>query len=473
MSKFTEPPLRVLLVEDEEHNRLAVFDVLTREGCDVVVAEDGRRALDILTHDAHFDLVLSDLRMPGLDGSELLRAFKNLQQKHSVRFAFMSAYGRLHEAVELLREGAVHYLEKPIKKRQIVELLVEVRERRVSRAAHLLQASAFADDLIVAESDAMKRFIEVLNKVLDLPISVHLFGESGSGKDFFARYLHQQSQRNKYKFICISLQSIPDALFEADIFGAVRGAYTGAERDRIGLFEAANQGTVYLDGVEALTPDKQVKLLRVLDRREVCPIGLEPVPENFRKVDVRIVSSSRQSLTELVATQTLREDFSFRLGTMSLEVPPLRLRKDDVLGLTQLFLNRHSMSGGNTPLVLSAPALEYLENYIVSDHRGGVRGLQNLLERVLIHREPSQNTIEVTDLAPHIHGLLVNSVDVRERKLEFVVGDSLDKIEDQVIAKTLEACNGDRALTAKVLGIGERTIYRWLDRQRSGVNPEL
>ncbi|MBX2800488.1 MAG: sigma-54 dependent transcriptional regulator [Myxococcales bacterium] len=440
---------RVLVVDDENVLRDNLVRFLSRSGHDAVgvaTAEDAAAALS----DERFALVITDLRMPGMGGDALLR---QISLEHpDVLVVVMTAFGSLESAVEALRHGAQDYLVKPLSLQEVqskVDRLLKTRrlehdrQRRRRDLRGVTQHSG-----IVAESDAMRRTMTWVRKAAASRSTVLVEGESGVGKELVARALHELSPWADREFIAVNLAAQPRDLVDATLFGHERGAYTGATRSRQGVFRAAQGGTVFLDEVAELPLDVQVKLLRVLENREVLPLGAD----RPQAVDVRLVAATNRPLRKQVEAGAFRQDLFFRLEVVRIDVPPLRERRADLAPLLRHFLAKHAEQQGRAAPQIDSEAMAALRTY---RWPGNVRELSNAVERTLLLCD--DDWITAADLPPSIlaEAATEDPDDLKEALMRF---------ERQHISLVLERCEGDKPRAAARLGIHVATLYRHLER---------
>ncbi len=446
---------KVLVVDDETSILDTLQILLRREGFEVAVARSGREALDRLEETSP-DVVITDIRMPGLSGLELLAEVR--QRDPEMPVILMTAQASLQSAVQAVNHGAFYYLQKPFSNGDLVALCrraAETRElkrenRALKREIHRRERSR--TDRPVGKS---RNFVDVLRlaeTVAPTDSTVLITGESGTGKEILARYIHTLSEREDGPFISVNCGALPETLLESELFGHVKGAFTGAVRDKQGLLVAAKGGTFFLDEVGEMSPALQVKLLRALQEREVVPVGAtEPVP-----IDVRIIAATNRDLEQEMRRGTFRSDLYYRLNVITLHLPPLRERRDDIPLLTEHFLQALAeRNGGKRPLRVSGEVLETLQRY---DWPGNVRELENALERAAVLCDG--------DLL-ELHTLPARIV---EPQPEPLVSDrppanpTLEVIERAYILWVLQSEGGNKARAAEVLGIDPSTLYRKLNR---------
>lgn len=431
----------ILIVEDDCALREALKETLEISGWQVACVGDGLDAVAWL-ESRQAGLVISDVKMARMDGRALLDQIKRRWPHLPV--LLMTAYGTIEQAVEVIRAGACDYLVKPFE----AGVLVDQVKRYLALATHAHLESVSAP--------AMRRVYELARKVASSDATVLILGESGSGKEVMARYLHAQSPRNKGPFVAINCAAIPESMLEAELFGYEKGAFTGATQSTPGKFELAQGGTLLLDEISEMNIALQAKLLRVLQEREVERLG----GRKSLKLDVRILATTNRNLKEVVAEGNFREDLFYRINVFPLTLPPLRDRREDIPGLAKALLKRHG-SGNNLPQ-LTPQALHRLQAYAWP---GNVREMENVIQRALIlaHGERIQaEDIIFDDVVAESAGTSNHSPAQAPARLE----EGLRSVEEQIILETLREENGSRVSTAKRLGISPRTLRYKLARMR-------
>lgn len=440
----------VLLAEDEKILRESLAQLLTEEGYTVVQACDGQEAHDLAIA-RPFDIVLTDMRMPRMDGMTLLKNLQRIAPQTPV--VMITAFGTLDSAVAAMRAGAADYLLKPV---QFDDMLLRVRRaldygevRRDRRVLSEQLAASSNFHNLIGESGAIKRLFELARKLSAVRSSVLIVGESGTGKELFARAIHYNGVTRDKPFVAVNCGAIPESLIESELFGHRKGSFTGAVRDRIGYFEAASGGTLFLDEISTLPLGVQSSLLRVLEERVVVPVG----DTRPRPVDVRIIAASNQDLQTLCREGKFREDLLYRLDVVRLVLPPLRQRREDIPLLAHHFLEKYSREMGRKLVGISNAAMRAL---LAHEWRGNVRELENVIERAVIFAEGRE--IDAGDLpfsappdAPETPGA---SEDLKAALAQF---------ERQHILYALRRHRYDKAETARHLGIGVSSLYRKLE----------
>jgi two-component system response regulator HydG len=443
------PTKTILVVDDESSIVDALSKVLHKEGLAVLTAGNGREALDVLRR-APIDVMITDLRMPGMGGQDLLKAAKAITPE--VEVILMTAYGTVETAVEAMKEGAYDFIGKPLKRAAIVstirkaldkvDLLAENRQLKA-------QLHAATHREIVGNSQVMRATLEMAKQAANSTATVLLLGESGTGKELLARYIHAHSPRATRPCVPVNCAALPETILESELFGHEKGAFTGATRSREGRFLEAHTGTLFLDEIAEITQTVQVKLLRALQEGEIEPVG-----GRTTKVDFRLVCATNRDLTKEVKVGTFREDLFYRINVIPIRIPPLRDRCEDIPLLADHFIKMYAHKHGKNVEGATPEALHLMSNY---GWPGNVRELENALERaVVLSRGPSLGT---DDLPPELRDPQAGS----GRQITFSVGTALDEVERRMIHETLKFTRGDKRLAADLLGIATRTIYRKLE----------
>jgi DNA-binding NtrC family response regulator len=450
---------RILVVDDEANARTALAELLKDEGYAVETAADGFKALPKLEELAP-DLLLTDLRMPGLDGLELMERAKALDPEIGV--VVMTAFGAVETAVAAMRRGAADYLAKPLNLDELILVLERVLERRRLRAeTHRLRAR-LADrhhvGNIVGSSPALNRVLQTVLQVAPARASVLITGESGTGKELVAAAIHQHSPRAHGPFVKLHCAALAESLLESELFGHEKGSFTGAQARREGRFEQADGGTLFLDEIGEISPAVQVKLLRFLQEREFERVG----GNQTVKVDVRLVAATHRDLPQLVREGKFREDLYFRLNVVAIEMPALRERASDVPALAEHFLVKYARENGKAIEGISDDALVRLSRH---GWPGNVRELENVIERAVVVCRT--NEIGVADLGPGLAG----PTEPEAGGLPKVPGTTLHELERYAILKTLEHTGGSTSKAAQLLGISARKIQYKLHEYETRTEP--
>ncbi len=453
-----------VLVVDDESGILDTLRILLRnEGFEVTTAQGGKAGLEQIRTGVH-DLILSDVRMPQVTGLDILNAAR--EQDPMTPVILMTAQASLQSAIQAVNSGAFYYIQKPFSNDELVAILRRACEFRQVRVENkqLKQEIRRRDKTAVARPiGKSKRFLEVLKlaeHVSPTESTVLIQGESGTGKEVIARYIHNLSNRADGPFLSINCGALPENLLESELFGHVKGSFTGAVRDKQGLFAAARGGSFFLDEVGEMPPSLQVKLLRVLQEREAIPVGAtEAIP-----VDVRIIAATNRDLEEEIRRGNFRSDLFYRLNVIALNLPALRERRDDLLLLLEAFLQAMAQEAGTEPKALASEALDAV---MVYEWPGNVRELENALEHAVVLSRG--NLIEAGALPERI---------TRRRKEPLVAERSyrnptLEVIERAYIMWVLQAEGGNKTRAAEVLGIDPSTLYRKLSRYEEQVETKV
>jgi len=446
-------PATLLVADDDPGLRESLERTLTREGYRVVLASDGRAALERVQAGG-VDLIVTDLRMPGLTGLELLRAAKAIMP--DVDVILLTAFGTVEEAVKAMKDGAYDFLTKPFRREQLIKLVDKALERRdlieQNKALKKQLEDIRAKGQMIGASPAFRRMLTLVEQIADSSATILIQGESGAGKELVARTIHERSGRRAGPFVAVNCAALPENLLESELFGYEKGAFTGAAGRKEGRFELANGGTLFLDEVADLSLVTQPKILRVLQEGEFERLGATRTIQ----VDVRIVSATNQDLAEMVKEKRFREDLYYRLNVITVRVPPLRERHEDVRVLAQHYLRVYAAKNGRKLEGFSNEALERLESYAWP---GNVRELENLIERtVLLARK---DRIDAEDLPEEVAGV---KRPPRDAILE-LIGTPLADIEQRLLDETLRITGGNKTQAAKLLGIDVRTVARKLERR--------
>jgi DNA-binding NtrC family response regulator len=459
----TRPRPRLLIVEDEPLLRVAMADALRKEQWTVDVAEDGVEGLNLFEQHTH-PLVLVDLVMPRMDGMELLRRIKVLEPETHV--VVVTAHGTVDRAVEAMREGATDFVTKPLSMSQLIVRLENLasirrlREENVRLQQQLEKRHSFSK--IVGKSKPMQQLFDLIQVVADSDASVLIHGESGTGKEMVANAIHYNSRRRKQSYIRVSCSSLPETLIESELFGSEKGAFTGASQRRIGRFEAASGGTLFLDEISELPLTFQVKLLRVLQERQIERLGSNrPID-----VDVRIISASLRPLEERIAEGEFREDLYFRINTVAIHVPALRERREDIPLLASTFLQEFMRSSGKNIEGFSDEVFEVFDGY---PWPGNVRELRNVVERAVLFCRGKRVAVE--HLPTSLRGDATPQSASEATSVEAVsLHQATEQAEIRAIRAALVATEGRRTEAAEILGISRKTLWEKLKHYEISVD---
>ncbi|MBN2899624.1 MAG: sigma-54-dependent Fis family transcriptional regulator [Clostridia bacterium] len=435
--------LTVLVVEDEIKLLNLLERIIANEGYHVKTAKNGFEALEII--DSHtIDIVLTDIKMPGMDGIELLTTIKTIDS--SIEVILMTAFATVETAVDALKKGARDYIRKPFDIEEIIDaiqktsLLLQTELEKPSGTLH-------ADEMLTANSRSMQELLKIIHKVAHSLVTISIQGETGVGKELVARAIHALSDRANQPFITVNCSALPETLLESELFGYEKGAFTGAFARKLGRFELANKGTIFLDEIGDISPLIQLKLLRILQERELERLGSTETIH----LDIRIITATNKDLAQLVESGDFREDLFYRLNVIPMAVPSLRERAEDIPALIKVFM-RTSMSKHHIQQKeLTPEALEILLNY---PWPGNVRELENIIERILVISEG--DTITVDDLP--------NNIRFYNLPTQNPLNSAIESVEENAIRATLDAMNGNVTKAAEKLGISRRSLHRKINK---------
>lgn len=443
-----------MVVDDEPLVRESLCEMLSLSGYCVSAASNGKQACEILKN-SNIDVLITDIKMPEMDGNALLRSVKNSHPEAAV--IVMTSYGSIEDAVEAMKNGAYDYITKPIVDSEIkitIERFLNQKlllEENVRLKKQLCASKKECFSGIFGEDEKMRKIYNLIEAVSNTRATVLINGESGTGKRLIAHAIHKcnEAERNK-PFVEVSCGALTESLLESELFGHVKGAFTGAIKDRTGRFELANNGTIFLDEIDAFPPALQVKLLRVLQDGEFERVG----DSKTIKVDIRIIAATNQNLEELIAQGKFRKDLYYRLNIINIEVPPLRNRKNDIPILVKEFIRKHSRHKKN-PQKISDEALLKLRKY---GWPGNARELENIIERAMVLN--NGDVINVIDLPDALHKPETTEPDNGKLHLK----EALKNPEKDLIKKALDSAKWNRNQAAKILDINRTTLYKKMQK---------
>ena len=438
----------ILIVDDEKGIRDGLKLFLKREGHLAFTAEDGKEALEILEKN-DIDLVISDLRMPHINGDELLAFIK--KDYPGVKVIILTGHGTVENAVEAMRNGAYDFLIKPLNLEKlglIVKRALSQRQLEIDNRLLKKKLNVFSKQMI-GKSDKMIKISNLIEQVAPSKTSVLILGENGVGKEVIANLIHDFSNRKSNPFIKVHCAALSENLLESELFGHEKGAFTGAIKEKKGRFELANKGTIFLDEIGEISPNIQVKLLRVIQEKSFERVG----GEKTINVDVRIIAATNRNLKKEVEEGRFREDLYYRLNVVQITVPPLRERKEDILLMMSSFIQNFSEENDKNIKEITKKAKTALYNY---NWPGNVRELKNVLEAAVVLSK--DGVIDINDLPPYL-----KNEDEQGNFLKIKMPATMDEIEKEAIISTLALANGNKSKTAEMLNMNRKTLYAKLN----------
>ncbi len=454
MNAFT-----ILIIDDESAQREAIAGFLRKHSYTVLTAASGVAGVDAAKAQ-HVDLVLTDFRMPDIDGAEVLRRLRELSP--DIPVVVITAFGSVERAVDIMKAGAFDYIQKPVDLEELLLTIERARERSLliseNRILREQLEGRASFNAMISQSGEMEEVLNTAARVAESKASVLLRGESGTGKEVIARAIHEASDRRDKPFVVVNCAALPETLFESELFGHEKGAFTGAERQRIGKFEQADGGTLFIDEVGDIPLLIQVKLLRALQFGQIERLG----GDRTLSLDVRIVAATNRDLEAMIRDGQFREDLYYRLNVVTITIPPLRKRKADIGPLVQDFIRRFAELNSKAVHSISREAMDALTRY---DFPGNVRELENIIQRaVVLSRGEALTTHDLPPNVQHAH-----STPSRLSLGEIGVGDlneAVAALEQAMIEKALEESGGNQVKAAALLNISERTLRYKLTRSR-------
>jgi two-component system response regulator HydG len=439
-------PLKILVAEDEEITLKHLIYALGKEGHDVTGAKDGREAFDELGKD-HYDLLISDVKMPGMSGTELLEKVR--ESRPEVDVMIITGFGSVGSAVDAMKRGAYDYITKPF---DLDELIIKVRkiaERKKLKKENLALRAYVGMDRkisIIAKSESMTEILRLIDGIKESDCNILLTGETGVGKSLLAKIVHFTSRRQEMPFLSINCATLTEELLASELFGHEKGSFTGAVRTKQGLVEIADTGTLFLDEIAEMSPNLQAKLLKVIEEGEFYRVGgTKPI-----KVDVRFIAATNQNVMTAILEGRFREDLYYRLNVMEIFIPPLRDRKEDIGPLSEFFLQKHLLSASRQVGGFSKEAMEILKSY---SYPGNVRELENIVERALILEKGE--FIGPASLPQTLKIFQIETFEPdRIKTVDALVRDYAERV--------LELTGGNKSKTAELLGISRTSLWRIL-----------
>ena len=438
----------ILIIDDEDAQRNILKGYLEKKGYKIYSASSGNEGIN-LVHNNLIDIVLSDYKMPDITGLEVLEEVKKINPE--VSFVILTAYGTIENAVKAMALGAFNYILKPVDLAELDLTMERIIENKNLRSEiHLLKSQLhekYKFESFISYSPKMEEMLSVASRAADSRATILINGESGTGKEVLAKSIHYISPRKDKPFIAVNIPALPETLLESELFGHEKGAFTGAEKTKKGRFELADKGTIFLDEIGDIPINLQVKLLRVLQEHQIERLGST---ENIN-IDVRIIAATHQNLENKIKDGSFREDLYYRLNIVSINIPPLRDRKEDIIPLTEYFTEKYCKENSRQKLDLSKEAIDLLMKY---SFPGNVRELENIIERAVVL---SRNEIITVDDFPNtVKGYKAEN-EIQEKEKGNMVGQ-VEALEKKLIFDALKEANGNQSLAGRILGITERNL---------------
>jgi len=437
----------ILVIDDEESQRNILSGYLKKKGFKIFSAASGSEGVTIVKNN-HIDIILSDYKMPDKTGLEVLEEVKQINPE--INFVILTAYGTIENAVRAIHLGAYDYISKPVNLDELDILIGKIIEHKNLKSEINLLRNQLQEkhkiSSIISGSPIMQEVLSMVSRAAESKATILINGESGTGKEVLAKSIHYITSRKNYPFIAVNIPALPETLLESELFGHEKGAFTGADKAKKGRFELADKGTIFLDEIGDVPLGVQVKLLRVLQEQKIERLG---ATENL-DIDVRIIAATHQDLELKIKEGTFREDLYYRLNIVSVKIPPLRERREDILQLIEHFISKYSKENNKDDIEISREAVDLLMKY---NYPGNVRELENIIERaVVLCRD---NIITLSDIPNSIRGFkqeeIITSSDV-------TLADQVEALEKKLIYDALDKSNGNQTLAAKMLGLTERNI---------------
>ena len=438
----------ILIIDDEDAQRSILKGYLEKKGFKIFTASSGTDGIKTVQNNV-IDIILSDFKMPDKTGLEVLEEVNKLNPE--ISFVILTAYGTIENAVKAIRLGAFDYISKPVDLDEL-DLMIEriIENRNLKSEIRLLRnqlEQKFKIDSFISQSPRMENILSIASRAADSKATILITGESGTGKEVLAKSIHFFSSRKEKPFIAVNIPALPETLLESELFGHEKGSFTGAEKTKKGRFELANEGTIFLDEIGDIPINLQVKLLRVLQEHQVEKLGSVESTD----VDVRIIAATHQNLEQKIKNGSFREDLYYRLNIVSLNIPPLRERKEDILPLIEHFVNKYSKENHKTKLGISKEAADLLIKY---NYPGNVRELENIIERAVVLSRG--DIIMVNDLPDIVKGFKAEiEIPVNEGS---TLIDQVEQLEKKLIYDALGKANGNQTQAGKLLGLTERNL---------------
>ncbi len=446
--------MKILLVDDEDSQRETLAGFLTKKGYKIQQAQDVDSALKLFKS-YHFDLIISDYKMPRKTGEDLVIEVKAINPEIPV--VIITAFGEVDDAIRIMKNGAKDYIQKPVDLLNLLDLIIKIENNIVISQENLSLKKKIESDTkvnissIVYGSDEMDNVLNVVSRVSTSKASVLIRGESGTGKELIAKAIHSGSDRIDQPFIVVNCAALPETLFESELFGHEKGAFTGAVKDRVGKFEQANKGTIFIDEVGDIPLPIQVKLLRTLQFGEIQRLG----SEKTQKMDVRVISATNRNLEEMIASGEFREDLFFRLNVVTINLPPLRNRKKDIKPLINFYIEKYSEMYGKNIKGIDSEGMDLMIKY---NFPGNIRELENIIQRAVVLTRNS--ILSINDLPSEVHNARMPEGNSANCDI-FELGDlnlKVEFLEKELIKKALTVTDGNQTKASDLLNISERTL---------------
>jgi DNA-binding NtrC family response regulator len=443
--------MNILIIDDEKSQRLILSGFLKNKGFKVFEASSGEEGISI-AENQNIDIVFTDFKMPGKTGMDVLREV--LRSKPDTSVVIITAYGTVEDAVSAMKDGAYDYITKPINLNELDSLIKRISERQSLISENKLLREKlqekFSFGTIVTKSNKMEQVLSIASRVAESKASVLISGESGTGKELVASAIHFASGRKSNPFVAVNCAALNENLLESELFGHEKGAFTGADKKRYGRFETANGGTIFLDEIGDIPLSMQVKLLRVLQEEKFERVGSSETVE----VDVRVIAATNKDLKQLIKEGKFREDLYFRLNVVSIEIPPLRERREDIIPLAEFFVNKYSEFSQYKKMTLSKEAAGKIIKY---DFPGNVRELENIIHRAVVMARSDVITSEDIFMNLNKSDEKNNPDNIDEMNLN----ENVELLEKKLVKIALDKSNGNQSSAARKLGISERNLrYR-------------
>lgn len=438
----------ILIVDDEDAQRSVLKGYLEKKGYRIFSASSGNEGIKTVQNNI-IDIILSDFKMPDKTGLEVLEEVKKINPE--ISFVILTAYGTIENAVKAMRLGAFDYISKPVDLDEL-DLMIEriIENRNLKSENQILKnqlKEKFKIDSFISQSPKMEEVLSVASRAADSRATVLITGESGTGKEVLAKSIHYVSSRKDKPFVAVNIPALPETLLESELFGHEKGAFTGAEKSKKGRFELAHEGTIFLDEIGDIPINLQVKLLRVLQEHQIEKLG----STDTVNIDVRIIAATHQNLEQKIKDGSFREDLFYRLNIVSLNIPPLRERKEDILPLIEHFIEKYSKENGRENLSLSKETVDTLIKY---NFPGNVRELENIIERAVVLSRG--NTITVNDLPNVVKGFKAEKEIPANEETTLI--EQVEELEKKLIFDALTKSNGNQSPAGRLLGLTERNL---------------